>query len=394
MSLNFSSLIVSVALVLPLVAIAGKKKAPDQTPQVIQTPSRFQCEGSIDDRSLYQSYSERPDILSLDPIPLQILVKSMRIPDDQIQMVPPGQLEELEKLGLFDPATQTYHSKNIPAWKSDFASAHKTKLGLVEALAEILELYPEHKIVVMGRDGEILYDAARVLTENSADQARVQLLLTSRRVLSDQNFKKYLEQSGLTDKALKNGEKFLLIDVGYAGSASEAIQNLYPAFIHQIQSHFLASVNPSIPSTRVFLERIGRNSEEITRFHLVTDLEGLPMFTNSGEEIRFADGQWQVLCSKVESDSGTEVNPDLAIERMSDIRQTLSQSEPKTLFEERRKTFRKLFKLWKLDENVELQNEMHALIQNEPVLGQALVSDFIEVMNKQYSSSLTLEMKE
>lgn len=332
----------------------------------------------------YQSYSLRPDILFLLAKPAAVHRIEHLIPSG----LSPEQLEYLRNnWNVLENETSTVIvEEKVPAWKGSPKSIDAIKIGFLESIAEVLEFYPAQEIYFMGRDGENLYDLAKVLTFGTQDQARIHLLLTSRKLLDDPNYKKYLKQEGIYEDVLYAGKKILFVDVGYAGSATNTIRGLFKDDLREhFQTHLLASINPQIPSTRVFLERVGMNSKRINRMHLVSELEGFPPYFNSGHHIEFKNGNWQAMCPRMKVDFTDSVYPDkvMAVERMRDLKYFGSQSENVAFFHHRRETFRKLYQFSKSDQKADLQKELDLILEKDPKMGKAILQDFDQMVTLQ-----------
>ncbi len=111
-------------------------------------------------------------------------------------------------------------------------------------LGALFEQYPDHRLVFLGRDCDLVYDAARLFARETAMEKNLKLLPASMAMLySIQKMLKepepdtalireYLAQAGITEESIKRGEKFVFIDTGFEGSAPGAlmliIKKLFP----------------------------------------------------------------------------------------------------------------------------------------------------------------------
>jgi len=332
-----------------------------------------------------EPYSSRPDILNST-------IEARPCAWNQIQLSS-EQIAEVKKRCHYDEQTGTWydeHSKlsivldessssvqidQLKCWGNrSRQQVDLFKIGFMETIAEILELYPEHHIYFLGRDGEVLYDFARALTENTPDQFRLHLLLASRTILYHPEYKRYLEQNGIDEHSLEQGKKILFVDVGYRGSASQLIASLFPAkYGTYFHSHFLLSKNERIPSTRVF--------QMITSLYtdgeLVCNLEGLPLYFNCGNEIILENSKWEAQCPIEKKDYSDPIFVDkmLAIERMGDIKLFARQTARK--FELRRSQIKSLRELFLTGEFSEFKANWEKLETSDGI-GKALSEDICE----------------
>ncbi len=263
------------------------------------------------------------------------------------------------------------------------------KLGSLEAVAEILCIYPDYSIYFMGRDAEFLYDTAITLTSSTPDEARIHLILTSSSILKDPNMKNYLEQEGISESALKRKQHFLFVDTGFTGSASAKIINLYSKeYADQFKTHLLCSNNPEIPSTRVFLTSFIPFFENvdpsILKWNLVGKFENFPMFFHSGDHFeKDKSGIWTPMSPTV-SDGilGGQVDKAKALNRMKDIKAFISQSSQLDRFHERMVLWKTLHQLWTEKKFTDLKNEFKKILKGYKKLGRSIVLDFIESMQR------------
>src|SRR5688572_3044840 len=117
---------------------------------VISTPAKA---GII--RGLEESYFKRPNILQVEPQPLL--------------------------------------NASPAIWK-------KSLRGHFEVMAMLLEMYPEYDFYFLARDGENLYDLARLMTTKfkDIDPNKLHLVNISRVNMDDSNVLFYLKQEGIS----------------------------------------------------------------------------------------------------------------------------------------------------------------------------------------------------
>lgn len=262
------------------------------------------------------------------------------------------------------------------------------KLGSLEAIAEILGMYPDYQIYVMGRDAEFLYDTALAIIPEAAGAARFHLILTSSSILKDPHLKNYLEQEGITEEALEKKQKFLFVDTGYTGGASNKLIALYPKqFASQFRTHLLCSNNPKIPSTRVFLSTFDPAFENINpsnlKWKLVGKLENFPMYYSSGDHFeKDPSGRWNPMCpEKSASLLGGAMNKELAFARIQEVKVFMSDPAHIKRFEEKATLWKTLETLWKNQKQDDLQQELKKILAQYKTLGRSIVRDFIETVS-------------
>lgn len=138
-----------------------------------------------------------------------------------------------------------------PSWEN-------TKVGLARLILQLDAFYPDEHLFFIARDGEFVYDMARVLlSEEPKKLKRMHLINVSRDNLTSPRFKRYLEENGLTEKKTQ-GKGIVLIDTGFVGTVPLAIREaVSPEVSQKIHPHFILSGNPTVPSSRFFLTALG-----------------------------------------------------------------------------------------------------------------------------------------
>lgn len=270
--------------------------------------------------------------------------------------------------------------KHWDAWKR----AH------LEAVAMLLELYPSHELYFLARDGELLYDFARVATRNNpAEAQKLNLLNVSRANVRDPNISAYLAQEGINTEALQKGKKILLVDTGFSGTIPEVLRNYFPAAVQdQIKTHLMASANPLHPSSRVFLTALNPAANSIPPSSLlgtIKSYEFLPRFTNRSSRYVLHNDQWEPIASipnKLKGADGS-VSRQSAVEHMEDLRHYAESDEAQKLFQLKRSQWRRLRDLALSADRQTLIGELKNFLAQDPSdnFRQAMARDFIETLS-------------
>ncbi len=100
-----------------------------------------------------------------------------------------------------------------------------------QIVEHILQEYPQHKILVLGRDAEVFYDAFKALFAWTPRKNDVSLFPGSEAFW--EKFQDYpldvkqgfIESFGITRDAIESGQKFLMIDTGLYGTISENVHH-------------------------------------------------------------------------------------------------------------------------------------------------------------------------
>src|SRR5690606_9223792 len=116
-------------------------------------------------------------------------------------------------------------------------SSYRT--GILRFLAS-LEFYPkDYVFYFLGRDGEPLYDMARVFHRNDRGMlSRLRMINVSRPSKMDTHLWDYLAQEGISAAEAAKGRRFLLVDTGMRGTVSDRILETAPSELKdKILSH-------------------------------------------------------------------------------------------------------------------------------------------------------------
>lgn len=191
-------------------------------------------------------------------------------------------------------------------------------------VAKILTLYPASThFYFLARDGEYLFDVARMVTKGTPDEHRVHLLNVSRVNMGDVNIKAYLRENGISEETLASGRQVLLLDTGFAGTIPRAIRDLYPARLRtQIKAHLVASSDTAIPSSRTFLIHLNPSANEQlpSKMHgSILSYEHMPRFTDRSVEFVFSGGRYHPVSPMSENTDGV-VSKKESLRYMQDLR--------------------------------------------------------------------------
>jgi len=237
----------------------------------------------------------------------------------------------------------------------------KLKMGHLEALAQILGLYPEHEKYFLARDMELLYDLARLLTHelnDSKEFTKIHLLNVSRLSKTSPHLKAYLEQEGIKEDDLAQGKKILLIDTGFMGSIPEAIKEQYPKQLRKnIDTHLMCSANAEHPSSRMFLKSLNHVADTVcpsTLHGSIIAYEHRPRYSQRADRYVDVGGIWTAAAPLDGSTSDGQVSKDEALKDMEDIKAF-------GLIKKNQQKFLKRMKMWQ-------QFHQHLLAKDKPGL--------------------------
>jgi hypothetical protein len=296
---------------------------------------------------------------------------------------------------ILEVSEKEEESKKLPfSWKTA-RKAH------VEAVAEILEMYPDHEIYFLARDAEYLYDLAQLETENDpARFERIHLINVSRLNMDDPNLLSYLAQHGIDANSIAI-RRILLVDTGFAGTIPVRIKSLFPAQERQIQTHFIASQNDWFPSTRTFLAAISPASVNAhpSQMRATMELyEYFPHFTN--RSYRFeklgegADAKWEAMSREFREgsfDEGT-LSKKASRQLIWDLKLYARSPEAVQLMKTRRSQWAILQKALFTAPIDRAREEVRAQLagllpkrEHSDPMDMAIVRDFLDIAEHQYS---------
>ncbi|MEK6544879.1 MAG: hypothetical protein AABZ44_10635, partial [Elusimicrobiota bacterium] len=266
--------------------------------------------------------------------------------------------------------------ENDPNWDN-------SKTAKLEALAEILELYPDYQIYFLARDAEYLHDLARVLLEDSADAKRVHVVNVSRANMRDAHVLDYLKQEGLDAQKLAQGQKALFVDTGFSGTISRVVDEQLPAEAKgRIKTKLLASGGEH-PSTRVFLQALNPEASVLlpgAMHGTVSNYEHTQKYTRRSSFFELLEGLWRPMepADPERRDVGDPRTPqdkEKALALMRDLLYFGRQESVKQRFNARRALWRSHVSMRDKDESIKSWREF--LAQGEP-LAEAMARDFVE----------------
>jgi hypothetical protein len=109
----------------------------------------------------------------------------------------------------------------------------KLKRGHLEAVAQMVGLYPERELYFLARDSELLYDLARYYFKDDPKALkRIHLLNVSRLNMRAEHVREYLQQEGISEAALRGGRQVVFIDTGFSGTIPRVLSEYFPAELH------------------------------------------------------------------------------------------------------------------------------------------------------------------
>ncbi len=225
------------------------------------------------------------------------------------------------------------HSKDLPSTWDSYKWAH------LEAIAQYLELYPDFDLYFLARDAELLYDLAKLATQDQPEvQSRLHLLNISRANMKAENVKDYLAQNGISAENLSSGKKIMFIDTGFSGTIPRVITSYFPGHEAQLKTHLLTSSNSSHPSTRSFLYYLNQMAAEVSPSSLhgtIVSYEHMPRYTDRSDRFHFDGTRWHPTSPTGSSKDG-QVNPEKALKFQEDLSLFWQNDETKKVFNQRR----------------------------------------------------------
>jgi len=258
----------------------------------------------------------------------------------------------------------------------------KLKRGHIEAVAMLLEMYPDRELYFLARDSELLYDLARWITrDDPAVSKRLHLLNVSRANMRDAHIQEYLAQEGISEATLKAGKKVLFVDTGFSGTIPRALSEYFPQELRKnLQTHLMSSSNSEHPSTRVFLTAINPAAPGLSPANLhgsIVSYEHMPRYTDRSTTFAKYQGTWQPI-SLLSSQSDGAVSKDKALAHMEDLLSYTSEKETQGLLSKRRLQWKRLREAKSTDE---MTQEIKSLLEAAPQdpFAEALVRDFAEI---------------
>jgi hypothetical protein len=261
-------------------------------------------------------------------------------------------------------------------------SWERMKRAHLEAVAEVLELYPDHEIYFLARDSEILYDTARILLKDEpAEFKRLHLLNVSRANMRAEHVMDYLAQEGISEDALKSGKKVMFVDTGFVGTIPRVLAEKFsPEAARNLGKHLLVSSNEAIPSSRVFLAALNPMAvgHAPAKMHgTIIDYEHMPRYTDRSTGFQFVNGRWEPMGAVAGMSDGKTSKAQAKI-YMEDMAAYLAKPTTKDLFRARRELWRELKKLQAAGDLAGLKQRLISLAKTERPYGEAIVRDFLD----------------
>ena len=269
------------------------------------------------------------------------------------------------------PAQESYNDRpdifQINPQRTEFdANWESIKKAQLIFVAQLLELYPEKQLYFLARDGEYLFDLAQLATKGTSDFNRIHLINVSRSNMRDRNFVVYLDQQGISEQSLLAGKEIILIDSGYNGSIPDHIKFQFSdQASRNIQSQFILSKDPKIPSSRSFLLFLNKNAHQLNPKNSTELKENLLAYEHLEKHNRRSthfkkiNGTYHPMSPvkdpKAESSSRVDkiiasmqasenvaVDPEKSLERRADLLADWNLSSSQNFFIETRKMFKKI----------------------------------------------------
>ncbi|MEO7161498.1 MAG: hypothetical protein ABI041_01135, partial [Bdellovibrionia bacterium] len=292
---------------------------------------------------------------------------------------------------------ESYHSR--PSILDVQAKSHPNlpkpwnlmKPAHLEAVAEILEMYPTHEIYFLARDAELLYDLAKLATQSEPEQSkRIHLLNISRANMRADHVKDYLEQEGISEKDLRAGKQILFVDTGFSGTIPEVIAEKYPEDLRKhLKTHLICSGNPKHPSTRTFLQHLNPaavDSNPSGFSGTIISYEYLPRYTDRSDRFEKRK-QWEPM-SCVDKQSDGSVSKSQAQAYMEDLRYYAENAEAQELLKKQRTRWHGLMTLLREHSSEAVEASLKALLEDKDRHSEAIVRDFIEIVQRNHSGDV------
>jgi hypothetical protein len=291
--------------------------------------------------------------------------------------LPQGFESYLSRPDVFKVTPRTHPELNTDFWRG-------LKRSHIEAIPQLIELYPDREIYFLARDSELLYDLAKLKFKNDPKiLKRIHLLNISRANMRAEHVKDYLAQEGISEAALKNGKKILFVDTGFSGTIPKTIANYFPIDLRdQLKTHLMSSSNPAHPSSRVFLTGLNPEAPRLNPGSMhgsIISYEHMPRYTDRSDRFFQVEGQWQPL-SSIQSWSDGSVSKEKAQAYLEDLLFESQKPEFDTLFQERRKLWRDLNNLTTKAEAQSFISELLKRHPKDPFI-ESVVRDYLETVS-------------
>lgn len=251
----------------------------------------------------------------------------------------------------------------------------------VEAVAAMVNIYPNQDIYFLARDAEYMYDMAKLLVPDQA--SRFHLINVSRLHIEplsgcETNLKEYLVQNGITEAKLAKGE-VVLFDTGFKGTIPEAIQRLFPDHGDKISTHLMVSRNPDMPPLRSSLQHLNKiaNWTKSLGQGGVIAYEHMPREYSRSYRYENIDGTWTPIAG-----SGSELSDVIDPKAAQEVREDLhhyADNEGMKYFGERNKVWKELVALFQPGTSIEDQQKygLKEKLRADPTM-QGIIRDLLD----------------
>lgn len=221
------------------------------------------------------------------------------------------------------------HNNFGPEWES-------FKDAIMRSSAQVFEMYPDHELYFLARDGEFFYDFLKLAGQDHPDiLKRIHIINVSSRSIMSPHLKAYLEQEGILNDSKGKKKKFLLFDSGYQGSIYDRVRKLLSKDMI-IDCFLIISYHKDCPSSRSFFRDIEGWDGDITSYktrRMMDQFESIEHYTSQTLQYDNINGRWEPLGkpnSKLE----------LGKFRMEDLHFYWMKSETRQKFDEERRFWR------------------------------------------------------
>ena len=278
------------------------------------------------------------------------------------------------------------------------ADWEKLKRAHLEAVAMLLEMYPDREIYFLARDAELLYDLSRRLTHGDP---RLHLLNVSRANEKAAHLRDYLVQEGVSEEALRAGKKILFVDTGFEGSIPRALIHLFPANLRaQMQTQLMASAESTIPSSRAFLSALNPAAPVTHPGGMRGSMlayENMPRYTATSSFYARVNGRWTPM-SRVASEWDDRVSKAKATHYIEDLLAYAQAEPPARLFAERCAVWKQLH-AWVQDPGLSveaLRGDLRAMLAAHPgdPFTEAMVRDFLDLKRTNFPGGANVGVRD
>ncbi|NBU19868.1 hypothetical protein EBS43_00425 [bacterium] len=265
---------------------------------------------------------------------------------------------------------------------------HRLKRSHLEAIAELLALYPDQELYFLGRDSEYLYDFARLMTQGqAAHENRIHLINVSRANARSPHLLKYLEQEGISRTQIEGlGKKIILIDTGFAGTIPKTIlENTPRSWASHIHTHLMVSAHAGHPSTRLFLLPLNKKilfTHPSALHRSIISYENLPHFTHRSSDFLEIGGRWEPIADTTEAILDGKVSPASALAQMEDLKSYALDASTQSLFHDRINLWQALRSMLDGGHTIGLHTALKAMAQDSDPFISLMVRDFLETIQR------------